>query len=138
MKGIFFNIHNQYLCSMKLSTLFGKSTNSDWNTISTLEELDKIKDASFTKPQIIFKHSTRCSISMMAKSRLEKGLQDISALSDVYYLDLLSFRNISNEVATRFNIEHESPQIIILKNGTPIYDASHNMIIVEDIMTKLK
>lgn len=123
---------------MKLSTLFGKSTSSDWNTISTLEELDKIKDASFTKPQIIFKHSTRCSISMMAKSRLEKGLQDISALSDVYYLDLLSFRNISNEVATRFNIEHESPQVIVIKNGDAIYDASHNMIIVEDIINKLK
>lgn len=123
---------------MKLSTLFGKSTSSDWNTISTLEELDKIKDASFTKPQIIFKHSTRCSISMMAKSRLEKGLQDISALSDVYYLDLLSFRNISNEVATRFNIEHESPQVIVIKNGDAIYDASHNMIIAEDIINKLK
>jgi len=123
---------------MKLSSLFGKSTSYHWNSFSTIQELDEIIAASFTQPQIIFKHSTRCSISSMAKGRLEKGLDEISISSNIHYLDLLEYRNISNEIAHRFNIEHESPQIIILKNGKPVYDASHNMIVVEDIMKQIK
>jgi bacillithiol system protein YtxJ len=121
----------------KISELFGKTKAANWNTISQIEDLDKINELSFSKPQIIFKHSTRCSISSMAKKRLEDGIAQIQLIADIYYLDLIAFRNISDEIEKRFGVPHESPQIIILKNGVSVYDASHNMVIVEEIIQHL-
>jgi len=123
---------------MKTSNLFGKTKAEGWETISTMEDLDKIQAASFSKPQIIFKHSTRCSISSMAKNRMEEGMTQLQTMADVHYLDLLRFRNISDEIETRLNVEHESPQVIVLKNGVCIYNESHNMIKVEDLVQQLK
>lgn len=114
-------------------SFFKSKADLNWTTINTLDELDTIQAASFTKPQIIFKHSTTCSISRMAKGRMEVGLEKLKSMADIYYLDLLSYRSISNEVAKRWNIQHESPQILIIINGKAIYDASHNMIEVEEI-----
>src|SRR5687767_12829673 len=123
---------------MKMYSLFGKTKMEGWETISTIEDLDKTQAASFSKPQIIFKHSTRCSISSMAKNRMEEGLAQLQTMADVYYLDLLAFRNISNEIEYRFKVEHESPQVIILKNGISVYNESHNMIKVDEIIKQLE
>lgn len=122
----------------KVLNLFGKSKMKGWETISTIEDLDKIQAASFSKPQIIFKHSTRCSISSMAKNRMEEGLTQLQTMADIHYLDLLSFRNISNEIEYRFKVEHESPQVIILKNGVNVYNESHHMIKVDEIAKQLE
>ena len=97
---------------------------------STLEEIaEKSKD----NPQVIFKHSTRCSISSMAKSRLERSTSPGNI--DFYCLDLIAHRDISSKIADQFNVYHESPQVLVIKDGQCVYDESHSGISMEDIIT---
>lgn len=103
----------------------------DWLPLESMLDLSEIQARSFENPQVIFKHSTRCSISVMAKSRLERSNLPVGVY--FYYLDLLKHRDISNEIATRFNVYHESPQVLILRNGECIYDESHNGITMAGI-----
>jgi bacillithiol system protein YtxJ len=120
--------------------LFSSASNKkelNWKVLSTPDQLNEIEKASFTKIQIIFKHSTSCSISRMAKNRMENGLEELERDADVYYLDLLAHRSVSNMISEKWNVEHESPQILIIKNGKSIYDTSHNMISINDIQQHL-
>lgn len=103
-----------------------------WITLQSEEELDQIKQKSHTKPQVIFKHSTRCSISSMAKNRLDKSAQ--SEDLDFYYLDLLKYRPISSKIVEDFKVYHESPQILVIKNGECVYDESHSGIDMDSIV----
>lgn len=98
----------------------------NWNTLDQLDQLDLIKNESLKQPVLIYKHSTRCSISRASLDRLERNWkeEEMGALKP-YFLDLLSFRGISNEIATTFNIAHESPQVLIVKNGKVVYHTSH-------------
>ncbi len=82
---------------------------------------------------VIFKHSTRCSISSMALSRFEAKWQDDPTIP-VFYLDLLQHRDISNDIASLFGITHQSPQVLVIKNGACIYDASHTGITVSGVL----
>lgn len=108
-----------------------------WNILSTIEQLTEIEKNSFEKPQILFKHSTRCPISDMALSRLKREEARLAAAACLHYLDLIRYREVSNEIAKRSRIEHESPQVIILVNGKVLYHASHHMILPNEIMDKL-
>ena len=103
----------------------------DWIVLREESELDEIIRRSESKSQVIFKHSTHCSISSVAKGRLERSRVPPGA--DFHYLDLISFRNISNKIAQVFKIHHESPQILVIKNGECIYDESHMGIRMEEI-----
>jgi bacillithiol system protein YtxJ len=103
----------------------------EWKTLSGSEQIDQIIQESFLKPVAIFKHSTRCSISHMAKGRLERELAPDGI--DFYYLDLLTYRPISSAIAERFQVHHESPQIIVFKNGEVVYDESHMAIQMQEI-----
>ncbi|MFL9482607.1 bacillithiol system redox-active protein YtxJ [Chitinophagaceae bacterium LWZ2-11] len=103
----------------------------NWIPLTSEDKLKDIKEKSFSVPQLIFKHSTRCSISSMAKSRLERG--DAPADVDFHYLDLIAHRNISNAIAEAFQVAHESPQILLIKNGDCVYDESHSAINMDDI-----
>lgn len=109
----------------------------NWNDLNEISQLDFIVEQSNSQPVLIFKHSTRCSISSMAKSRLEREWDDDSLIKP-YYLDLISFRNISDEIAHRFNVFHQSPQTLLIKEGKCIYDASHSMISADAINNALK
>jgi bacillithiol system protein YtxJ len=102
-----------------------------WIELTEESQLNEIKAQSNEIPQVIFKHSTRCSISAMAKSRLERA----TAFPDInyYLLDLIQHRNISQKIAEDFNIHHESPQILLIKNGDCIYDESHSGINMDEI-----
>lgn len=104
----------------------------DWIIINSDKQLEEIKEKSREKPVVIFKHSTRCAISGMAKSRLERSKkpEDI----DFYFLDLIHYRNLSNRLSEDFNILHESPQVLVIKDGICIYDESHSGIRMEDII----
>jgi bacillithiol system protein YtxJ len=104
----------------------------NWKSLTQLDQLDIIQEASKHKPQLIFKHSTTCSISKMALSRLERSEAPDSI--DFYLLDLLNYRSISNAIAEKFHVFHESPQAILIKNGTCIYDESHGAIFMEEII----
>jgi bacillithiol system protein YtxJ len=104
----------------------------NWINLSTEEQIEQIKKASFEKPQVIFKHSTTCSISRMSKSRLDR--EEASEGIDFHYLDLLTYRPISNLVADVFEVHHESPQVLLIKNGECVYDESHNGITMDEIL----
>jgi bacillithiol system protein YtxJ len=122
---------------MGFTSFLSNKKEDKWNNLTTNEDLVKINNDSYNQPQIIFKHSTRCSISQMAKNRMIEGLDQLIDKAAVYYLDLLNYRNISNEIANKWGVEHESPQIIVIKNGEAIYHSSHNMIKVTDIKEHL-
>ena len=104
----------------------------NWKEFTTEEALEDIKSRSAEKPQVIFKHSTRCSISSMAKSRLERETAPEGI--EFNYLDLIAHRNVSAKIAEVFDVEHASPQVLIIKDGTCIYDESHNAINMDEIV----
>ena len=99
-----------------------------WIELTSSEQLKQAIESSVENAVILFKHSTRCSISSMAKSRFESNWNTELSKVSIYYLDLIAHRNISNEIAELTGIEHQSPQAIVLKNKEVIYDASHSEI----------
>lgn len=101
-----------------------KITKMNWNVLENIHQIEELKEASFSKPQLVFKHSTRCIISKMALKNFENDflLQDVI---DVYYLDLILYRELSNKIAEVFGVTHQSPQILLIKNGDVIYNTSH-------------
>lgn len=103
----------------------------NWNTITSIDQLAQIKERSFQTPQVIFKHSTRCSISSMILNRLERSTAPEQV--QFYYLDLLTYRSISDQIATDFAVYHESPQVLLIKNGECVYDESHHGISMDEI-----
>lgn len=98
----------------------------NWNYLEHPEQLNDIVTESADNTILIFKHSTRCNISRATLDRLERNWKD-AEVSNVkpYFLDLLSHRNISNAIAEQFHVEHESPQVLIIRNGKSVYDNSH-------------
>lgn len=111
----------------------------NWNQLNDSTILVKIKEESTQKPVLIFKHSTRCSISSMALNRLERSWED-DEMNQItpYYLDLISYREISNQIAEDFNIPHKSPQVILIKDGKAVYDNSHMGINYDDLKSAAK
>lgn len=101
-----------------------------WIPLETLEQLDQIKASN--EYSLIFKHSTRCSISMMARKRFELDWDALPENINLYFLDLIRFREISNRIAEMFNVYHQSPQILLIKDGDCIYEASHGEISAEE------
>lgn len=106
----------------------------NWKKLESIADLDAALEASNDQAVALFKHSTRCSVSSMAKRLLES---DWNLDIDAYYLDLIAHREVSNAIAERLNIQHQSPQMIVVKNGAAIYDASHGSIRVADIAEAL-
>lgn len=103
----------------------------NWIPLTKEEQLSLILERSATVPQVIFKHSTRCSVSSMVLSRLERA--DTPETVDFYFLDLLNYRTISNKIAEEFAVFHESPQVLMIKNGACIYDESHMGISMDEL-----
>lgn len=111
----------------------GPKLHESWNELNELDQLDQIIDNSNAKKQVLFKHSTRCSISSMAFNRLVSKWESKSGQADFYYLDLIAHRDISNAIADRFGVHHESPQILVIENGKCVTNASHNQVSVEAV-----
>ena len=98
----------------------------NWTELKALDQLEEIKSESAERPILIFKHSSRCNISRTTLDRLERHWNDKEmAKVKPYFLDLISNRVISNQLAEEFNVEHESPQIIVVENGKSILNLSH-------------
>lgn len=110
----------------------------DWIQLKEASQIEEIKTLSKSRPVLIFKHSTRCSISGMAWDRLRRNWkkEDFEKVHP-YFLDLLNFREISNQIADLFEVCHESPQIILVKDGKAAYDSSHMSISYQDIMSRI-
>jgi bacillithiol system protein YtxJ len=105
-----------------------------WHALTSEGQVDEIALASSETPALIFKHSTRCSISSMALSRFERQWGAKDQEITLYFLDLLKFRDVSNYVSTKFNVVHESPQTLLIKGGRCVYSSSHNAIDAGEIV----
>ena len=103
----------------------------NWIPLQDEKQLDEIVANSNSIPQVIFKHSTRCSISSMAKNRLDR--KEAPAGVNFYLLDLIRHRNLSNKIASDFGVMHQSPQVLVINKGECIFDESHSGIIFDDI-----
>jgi len=109
----------------------------DWIPLKSVEEIEEVKTASKEGYVGVFKHSTRCSISTTVISRFEKSFpKDINL--QMYYIDLLNFREVSNAIASEFNVVHQSPQLVIIKDGESVLDASHDGILQVDLREVVK
>ncbi len=102
----------------------------DWIKLTDESQVEEIISTSFAQPVVVFKHSTSCSISHMAKLRIE-STWDLNL--QCYFLDLLAHRPLSKYIAEKFYVYHESPQILLIDKGECIYDASHFDITVDEL-----
>ena len=121
-----------------LKNMFGTSEGNQyvskvgWIQLTDLDQLDEIISESKDKLVIVFKHSTRCGVSRMVLKQFEKEF-DLQEKTTSYFLDLLEYRNVSNEITSRFKVVHESPQLLLIRDGKTIYHASHSNINAEDL-----
>lgn len=110
----------------------------DWKKLEHITQIKDIKEESIQQPIMIFKHSTRCSISAMAWNRLKSNwTAEDSIKIKPYYLDLITYREISEAITQEFNVYHESPQVIIIKEGKATYNSSHMGINYKEILSQV-
>lgn len=113
------------------NSLFGNKTsekevsNVQWIPLTSIEQLESIKNESKAETIFIFKHSTRCGISSMVIKRFENLFDESMKNIKVYYLDLLNYRIISDEVGYTFQVMHQSPQLLVIRNEVAVFNASH-------------
>ena len=113
--------------------VFGKKDNTteanfNWLPLTSLSQIDEIIEQSKANTVLVYKHSTRCGISKMVIKQLENLFTEEHKSFKVYYLDLLNHRDVSNELATVFEVVHQSPQVLVIKNGTCVFNVSHEAI----------
>ncbi len=108
----------------------------EWLQLKDESQLNEIIEQSKHHPVVIFKHSTRCSISAMVINRLETAWKKEEAGSP-YYLDLISYRPVSQKIEHLFHVQHESPQVLVISNGVCVYHASHTAINYQEIKNQL-
>jgi bacillithiol system protein YtxJ len=130
------------------SNLFGSSEKQNssnstikWIPLQDLGQLNEIINNSHEKPVVIFKHSTRCIVSRTALKQFELETLQCNVFTenkvDAYFLDLLEHRDISNEIASRFGVQHQSPQLLLIKDGKSVYNVSHSDIDAGELKGKL-
>lgn len=105
-----------------------------WIPLTSEKQLLEIVELSADKPQVIFKYSTRCSLSDLIKDRLER--KPVTPSMDFYFLDLIAYRALSDKIAREFNVHHQSPQVLLIKNGECVYDESHGGIRMDEIIAQ--
>jgi hypothetical protein len=115
-----------------------KQIKMNWNTLNQINQILELEQASLQKPVLIFKHSTRCSISRTVLNRFETAFTLINPSQiDCYLLDLLNHRDISNQLAMEFNVKHESPQVLVILNGKTVLHKNHYEIDLSEILNEL-
>ena len=114
-------------------SLFGNQSAKEektlpWIALISVEQLEEIKERSKVRPQFIFKHSTTCGISRMVLGMFSNSYPFDEKAADLYYLDLHAYRDVSNEVGITFQVLHQSPQLLVIKNGNTTFHTSHGAI----------
>lgn len=102
--------------------------NPNWTSLEEMPQLDTLVDESFHGSVLIFKHSTRCIISRSVLKNFEEQI-DFQKFTKSYFLDLLNYRELSNAIATRFQVVHQSPQLLVIQNGVCVFHDSHEGIL---------
>jgi bacillithiol system protein YtxJ len=105
----------------------------NWTPLESADQINGIK--AHRGYSVIFKHSTRCSISMMVKKRFEFDWDKLPENLPLYFLDLIKYRELSSQVATDFHVYHESPQLLLIKDGECVLDLSHGQVSVEETLS---
>lgn len=108
-----------------------------WSIPENESDIDDILNKS-DKPQIIYKHSYRCSISLFSKSSLDSGAEELRQLADIYMIDVVSMRALSAYVAEKTGVVHQSPQVLLLHKGQPFWKASHGDVRIENLEEALR
>ncbi len=109
----------------------------NWKDLTSIKELNSAISTSNDTLVVLFKHSTRCSISRMALKILEMGWDESLASVEAYYLDLLNHRDVSGSIAERFDVEHQSPQMLVLKGGAVLGVSNHSNINADEVKKHL-
>ena len=109
-----------------------------WQQLTSIDQLSEVINSSSEKPVLFFKHSTRCGISSMAFSGFQSGWEGTEEQIGIYYLDLLNYRDVSNEMAKLTGVFHQSPQVIVLKNNEVVYTATHSGINAREALNAIK
>lgn len=107
----------------------------NWTSLDSAEQINLIKQQQGYSA--IFKHSTRCSISMMVKKRFELDWDKLPNNLPLYFLDLIKNRDLSNLISKDFNVFHESPQLLLIKDGECVLDLSHGEVSVDEALSVL-
>lgn len=114
------------------NNLFGDNSAANsggfWKFIESEDDLKNAIDESFKRKVVIFKHSTRCGVSRMVLKNFENEVQNDDKGATFYFLDLLKYRPISNQIEQKFGVHHQSPQMLVLQNGESIANASHSSV----------
>lgn len=110
----------------------------NWIVLTEKEQLEEIIKNSIAKPVLIFKHSSRCGISRMVLKNFEREFDLDKTKMDLYFLNLLSYRALSQDISIKFKVVHQSPQVLVIKNGAIIYQDSHDYISLDKIKEILK
>jgi bacillithiol system protein YtxJ len=90
--------------------------------ISDRDDLDTLLDDSKLRPVVVFKHSNACPLSAAAYREMEKFEGDVSLVV------VQTAREVSRELASITGIRHESPQVLVLRDGKAVWNASHYQI----------
>jgi len=109
-----------------------------WEKLTSVDQLKEAIENSSVKPVLLFKHSTRCSISMMALNSFQNRWEGTPEEIDIYYLDLLNYRDVSNAIAEETGVIHQSPQVIVLKNKEIVYTATHSGISARSALNSIR
>jgi bacillithiol system protein YtxJ len=116
-----------------------KGNEMKWSELKSVQQLDEIRRESKENPILIFKYSSRCSLSQLALDRLERNWKETEMTGvKPYFLDLITYREISNRIAHEFDVEHESPQVLVIDKEKSILDQSHMGIDYQGIKAVLK
>ncbi|MBN8857666.1 MAG: bacillithiol system redox-active protein YtxJ [Sphingobacteriales bacterium] len=106
----------------------------EWKKLTSEVQWSEILERSYQKPQVIYKHSPRCSISSVVKSRLERS--NMGSDIDFYFLDVIADRGLSRAIAEDMRVVHESPQVLLIRDGSCVYNESHSAIMMDEIVEK--
>jgi len=109
----------------------------EWNELTEISQLDKLIEESATTPVVIFKHSTRCDLSAAMLMRFERTYEYGENVLKPVFLDLRQYREVSDEIATRFGVIHQSPQLLLIKDKKVVYIANHDDIFATTLADKI-
>lgn len=105
---------------------------AQFNHLDSVEQLAEVFAESDKTPVFIFKHSLTCPIS----ADIYQEIKNVNGVVNLVVVQ--TARDVSQEVAAKTGVRHESPQAIVLENGKPVYHAAHYDISADDVNAKLK
>lgn len=107
-----------------------------WNQPQTVDQINEILERT-QKPQVIYKHSYSCAVSLFAKSSLESDLETIAKKADLHLVDVIAQRPLASKISDKTGIRHESPQVILMYKGDPFWHDSHGGVRIKSLVEAL-